>query len=95
MWIKTIPVDKESYRLHMMEWQKEKNIKSKVDYSNYEYGLFLYVFDCEERKWSMQKSISYGTNDEVISINDFSSSLYWYDILPLSTNEVLYKTLCK
>jgi hypothetical protein len=95
VWIKTIPVDKEGYRLHMTQWQKEQNIKSKTDYSNYEYGMYLYGFSCEERKWAMQKGISYGTNNEVISTHDFSSTLDWHDILPLSKDEKLYKIVCE
>lgn len=62
----------------MMDWQKE-NVKpsERMDYSNYEYSLSLIVIDCEVRKWAIQKVISYGGNDEVISSSsDSSSSLF-------------------
>jgi hypothetical protein len=99
VWTKISPIDKESIRLEKVEWQKERKKKDSSlemdDYSNYEYDLKLYSIDCEERKWGVQKWISCGSNNEIISIFNFYSGYEWYHIIPLSETEKLYQAICR
>jgi S1-C subfamily serine protease len=84
-------------------WIKEIPVDREKNNIWYEYKLFQLKIDCAERKWALEKTITYGPNGEVIrgatveedTENRHSLLWYWYDILPSSKDEELYEAVCE
>ena len=63
-------------------------------YEDLSYALILLEVNCAAEKNRVLQSTSYSRNENVISSNQ-SQQAEWSFIIPGSTGEILYKTVCK
>lgn len=90
--------DKEVYSTRSRDYliSKRKEFNEKIDgYSNLEYTLFQFEFDCRKRQSRMVSTTDYGFNGEMLAAYKAGDKIWdWDAIAPDTRLEALFRKIC-